>query len=167
MWALGHRQEQARVCCEIDPARLQPLTFVKEKIGVTVHDAVNHCKEMSDMSVQRIADFRQQLLAQKASLLTQIDNLRGNEGRVDASAEHFALEQDSSAQVSTERELELTLDARESAELALVDAALRRIEEGCYGLCLDCGARIPDARLNAAPEASRCITCQEKAENHR
>ncbi len=119
------------------------------------------------MNGQRRANFQQQLLAQRASLLAQIDNLRGSEGRIEASAERFAPAQDSSAQVSTERELELTLDARESAELGLVNAALRRIEEGSYGLCMDCGAKIPDARLNAAPEAARCIACQEKTEQSR
>lgn len=116
------------------------------------------------MTTQRTAPFKKQLLAQRASLLAQLSNLRDNEGRVEASAEHFAPAQDSTAQVSTARELELTLDARESIELDMVDAALHRIEDGSYGLCIDCGAEIPAARLHAAPEASRCIACQEKTE---
>lgn len=116
------------------------------------------------MTTQRTAPFKKQLLAQRASLLAQLSNLRDNEGRVEASAEHFAPAQDSTAQVSTAREMELTLDARESIELDMVDAALHRIEDGSYGLCIDCGAEIPAARLHAAPEASRCIACQEKTE---
>ena len=116
------------------------------------------------MTTQPTAPFKKQLLAQRASLLAQLSNLRDNEGRVEASAEHFAPAQDSTAQVSTAREMELTLDARESIELDMVDAALRRIEDGSYGLCIDCGAEIPAARLRAAPEASRCIACQEKTE---
>ena len=55
-------------------------------------------------------------------------------------------------------------DDRETAELSQVDAALRRIEAGVYGLCTDCGVAIPAARLHAAPEAMRCIACQQKAE---
>lgn len=116
------------------------------------------------MITQRTTPFKKQLLAQRASLLAQLSSLRDNEGRVEASAEHFAPAQDSTAQVSTARELELTLDARESIELDMVDAALRRIEDGSYGLCIDCGVEIPAARLHAAPEASRCIACQEKTE---
>jgi DnaK suppressor protein len=116
------------------------------------------------MTNQSTAPFKKQLLAQRAALLEQLRSLRDNEGRVEASAEHFAPAQDSTAQISTARELELTLDARESTELGLVDAALRRIENGSYGLCIDCGVKIPTARLHAAPEASRCIACQEKTE---
>jgi DnaK suppressor protein len=43
---------------------------------------------------------------------------------------------------------------------------LQRITEGSYGECLDCGAPIAEARLRAAPEAARCIACQEKREKH-
>ena len=85
------------------------------------------------MTNQSKAPFKKQLLAQRAALLEQLHSLRDNEGRVEASAEHFAPAQDSTAQISTARELELTLDARESTELGLVDAALRRIENGSYG----------------------------------
>lgn len=42
--------------------------------------------------------------------------------------------------------------------------ALRRIESGTYGLCVDCGKRIPPARLQVKPEATRCIACQEEHE---
>jgi 3-hydroxybutyryl-CoA dehydrogenase len=46
-------------------------------------------------------------------------------------------------------------------------AALARIHAGTYGQCTDCDATIPEARLNAAPEAARCMGCQEKTElNH-
>jgi DnaK suppressor protein len=38
------------------------------------------------------------------------------------------------------------------------------MEAGTYGLCIDCGTHIPAARLQVAPEAARCIPCQEKVE---
>ena len=44
------------------------------------------------------------------------------------------------------------------------DEALKRLDEGSYGECVDCGAHIAEARLHAAPEAARCIHCQEKLE---
>jgi DnaK suppressor protein len=40
--------------------------------------------------------------------------------------------------------------------------ALQRIQEGTYGTCVDCGAPIPEGRLEARPEASRCVSCQSK-----
>ncbi|QKO23121.1 TraR/DksA family transcriptional regulator [Rhodoferax sp. BAB1] len=121
------------------------------------------------MSTQITAPFKQQLLQQRSTLLAQLASLRGgNVGRAQASAEHFGgQKEDSRAQLETERELEFTLDARESAELDAVDAALKRIEAGTYGVCTDCGTDIPAARLHAAPETPRCIACQDKLEHSR
>lgn len=111
------------------------------------------------------AAFKEQLLAQRASLMAQLRDLRGGAvGRAQASAEHFGQKEDSTAQDSSARELEFALDAHDSEELDRLDAALRRIEDGSYGLCVNCGVGIPAARLHAAPDALRCIACQEKFE---
>ena len=118
------------------------------------------------MDRQLVSLFKKQLLAQRASLQIQIANLRGGTiSRAQASADHFGQPEDSRAQMVTERDLEFALDARETAELAAVDGALKRIEDGVYGLCADCGVVIPALRLHAAPEAARCIDCQERSEH--
>jgi DnaK suppressor protein len=110
--------------------------------------------------------FQKQLLAQRAALLKQMSEQRGGVvSRADVAAEHFEHPEDSPAQVSTERELEFALDERETAELAQIDEALQRIDGGTYGQCISCGVAIPAARLHAAPEASRCIVCQDKQEH--
>lgn len=49
-------------------------------------------------------------------------------------------------------------------ELTRIDGALRRLKEGRYGLCEDCGAEIGLQRLEVAPYAPCCIRCQEKRE---
>lgn len=41
-------------------------------------------------------------------------------------------------------------------------AALRRIDLGTYGTCVDCGGPVPEGRLEAKPEAARCVACQAK-----
>ena len=41
-------------------------------------------------------------------------------------------------------------------------AALARIEEHTYGQCTDCGHEIPEGRLDARPDAARCVACQAK-----
>jgi DnaK suppressor protein len=41
-------------------------------------------------------------------------------------------------------------------------AALTRIEENSYGRCVDCGGDIPEGRLDARPDAARCVGCQAK-----
>lgn len=111
------------------------------------------------------APFQALLLQQRASLLAQLATLRGGPiGRAQASAEHFADHEDSTAQTSTARDLELAMDDRETTELAAVEAALQRIETGTYGQCTRCGTDIPPERLRVAPQAPRCIACQELAE---
>ena len=43
-----------------------------------------------------------------------------------------------------------------------VTAALSRIDEASYGRCVDCGHEIPEGRLDARPDAARCVGCQSK-----
>lgn len=120
------------------------------------------------MTPQQANPYRHQLLAMRTTLLEQMSAQRGGVlGRAEAAADHFERREDSSAQVATERELEFAIGEREVDELATIDAALARIEAGTYGECTDCGVSIPAPRLQASPEATRCIPCQEKVEHHR
>lgn len=48
--------------------------------------------------------------------------------------------------------------------LRSIDRALDRISEGTYGACVECGSPIAPKRLEAMPDADRCITCQDTAE---
>jgi DnaK suppressor protein len=41
-------------------------------------------------------------------------------------------------------------------------AALARIDQNSYGRCIDCGNEIPEGRLDARPDAARCVGCQAK-----
>jgi RNA polymerase-binding transcription factor DksA len=50
--------------------------------------------------------------------------------------------------------------SRDLTELRALDAARGRMEEGSYGVCVDCGGEIEYERLKAAPAAFRCISCQ-------
>lgn len=49
-------------------------------------------------------------------------------------------------------------------ELADVSAALRRIENGTYGVCEECGEPIAEARLRALPATPFCTACQAERE---
>ena len=45
-----------------------------------------------------------------------------------------------------------------------VVAAIARLDAGTYGRCVECGADLPEERLEARPEAARCVTCQHDLE---
>ena len=49
-------------------------------------------------------------------------------------------------------------------DLKEIDRAIERASSGGYGVCLDCGGRIPEARLEFLPTAVRCARCQETAD---
>ncbi|MBD1546369.1 TraR/DksA family transcriptional regulator [Roseibium aggregatum] len=44
-------------------------------------------------------------------------------------------------------------------DLVRIEAALKRLEEGDYGYCLDCGEEIPEKRLEIDPAAALCVSC--------
>jgi DnaK suppressor protein len=64
------------------------------------------------------------------------------------------------------RELDTSVERRVRTELEEVEAALRRLDGGRYGLCEVCGQEIPAGRLEALPAARYCVTDQARAERH-
>ena len=56
---------------------------------------------------------------------------------------------------------------RDSDALLEIEAALRRLEGGTYGICVDCFTALPWARLDALPEAARCLRCEARHERAR
>src|SRR5438093_13578399 len=63
---------------------------------------------------------------------------------------------------NNEVHIQLKLKQTEAKILQAIDEALRRIEQGTYGICRDCGEPIASARLNAIPWARVCVSCKEK-----
>jgi len=54
--------------------------------------------------------------------------------------------------------------SRDLGELREVEAARRRIADGSFGTCVDCGGDVGLPRLQASPSAARCTPCQERHE---
>ena len=105
--------------------------------------------------------IRENLLARRAELTTRLEQITS-----DVRHEEEPLSADFAEQ-ATERENEEVMDALGSQarqELALISAALRRIEEDEYGECIECGKPIADQRLEALPFAETCINCAAMAE---
>lgn len=58
-------------------------------------------------------------------------------------------------------------DRRRATEIRRVTAALKRIDNGEYGICLDCGEEIARKRLEVDPATARCVGCAGRAERRR
>jgi DnaK suppressor protein len=61
-------------------------------------------------------------------------------------------------------EVDFALMEMKSETLRQIDVALRRLESGSYGLCVECGAEVSEARLKALPFALMCRDCQTAQE---
>lgn len=68
------------------------------------------------------------------------------------------------ASAEFERDFLLKIRGRERKLIKKVQEALARIEDGSYGICEDCGARISEKRLEARPVTTLCIKCKTKQE---
>jgi DnaK suppressor protein len=71
------------------------------------------------------------------------------------------------AQASERQDLSFLTRERVAERVNQLSAALRRLDEGHYGLCERCGGVIEPARLAALPEAMACRDCQEILERER
>lgn len=65
-----------------------------------------------------------------------------------------------------ERDLLLQLASGERDLLLKIDEALKRMEEGEYGFCVECKKKIGKTRLRAIPHTSHCLNCQEEEEKN-
>ena len=110
------------------------------------------------------AHFKQLLLDKERDLLSDIDRLT-TEARDARDAEvEDPIDEVNSSESRTAAFQESTIEMRTLQE---VRDALRRIEQGAYGICEDCGRPIEPARLEAVPWARYCRADQEKHDRER
>ena len=86
------------------------------------------------------------------------------DARTDSTLERDVLDQGESSEVNIQDEIEFALIQMKAETLDKIDAALRRLGEGTYGDCFECGDEIAEARLRALPFAVRCRDCEEARE---
>lgn len=92
--------------------------------------------------------------------------LQGDRPLEDRSAEYPRDPADAGSNLSETERVEAVLRVAKQ-QLAEVLDALQRIEAGGYGTCADCGKPVPEGRLEAKPEAARCVACQGKRDRQR
>ena len=109
------------------------------------------------MTKSELKKFQDALIARRSELEGLIRNREA--AAIETSAD--ALDQ---IQHMVERELALETLGRESTFLRETRAALRRVDAGTFGSCIDCEEEINPKRLAAVPWAARCIACQERVD---
>lgn len=113
------------------------------------------------MTKKDMEKYRRLLDEKKASLSAEIAKTRSAEEETTEEATQDIADK---AVSSYTREFLYSLTDGERSTLLQIDDALARIEEGTYGLCLNCGQLMTEKRLNAVPWAPYCLDCQELSE---
>jgi len=112
--------------------------------------------------------FRTLLLEERKRVAAAIQNIHDDhQGTISDETGEDAVYDNHLADTATEtydRELDYTLEENSEHVLADIDAALKRIEDGTYGICTNRGEQIPVERLEARPWATLCIECQRELE---
>ena len=120
------------------------------------------------MTKQQLKQFRELLLQERIKFASEIKSIaqeasknpREASGDLSSYTVHMA---DMSAD-TYERELAMNLVSTEQKVLYQIEDALKRIEEGTYGVCQQCAKPISLSRLRVVPYTSLCISCQRTKE---
>lgn len=116
------------------------------------------------MNAKKIQKFKEILLEEKQKtlegLLNENENYESLKEEVDGDIADVAFQ-------SYEKQLLIGLSQKEKQKLEAIDAALKRVEEGTYGVCVDCGCEVEEKRLMALPWALRCVKCMSKYEDEK
>ena len=115
------------------------------------------------MDVER---FKELLVEERRRVLDAIEYLhKENPGSIEEETEDET--QNTLAETATatlDREIDYTLEENSENVLKEIEQALKRIDEGTYGTCVNCGQPIAEERLAAIPWAMYCIDCKRLQE---
>ncbi len=106
----------------------------------------------------------EQIEVLKEDLMSELLRLERSMGLTEQASEVVELDQTAVGRLSRMDSLQSqsmakNLKEREAVKLALIVDALKRIEQGTYGLCVECGEPVSFGRLSVFPESSECSGC--------
>jgi DnaK suppressor protein len=124
---------------------------------------------MSSISKSEWTAYKERLLALRARLRGDVSQmaeaaLKTNRMQGSGDLSSMPIHMADLGSDNFEQEFTLSLMQTDEATLTQVEAALERVEEGNYGVCEECGIRIPKKRLEAIPYAVMCVRCASQTE---
>jgi DnaK suppressor protein len=108
---------------------------------------------------QRIEKLRHTLSQGRDNLCERLKTLRRHQNLEGVSSPGDVMDL---AKSLVDAETHASIIERAERQLAQINSALLRLDDGQYGICLDCGEEIPFERLKAIPSALYCIGCQSR-----
>ena len=120
-------------------------------------------KNKATANACRCNEFRKVLEDRRRKLVDDVQG-RIRDARTAGTNERQVLNQGEGSEPDIQDEIEFALIQMKAETLNKIDVALRRLENGTYGQCFECGDDIAKARLMAIPFAVRCRDCEEARE---
>ena len=114
-------------------------------------------REARRARARTVRRFRQILLNKYHGLVRAYNSAKGDTRRVTTDGTEDYIDY---AVSSYDRDFSLSLSEMERTQIRMIEDALRRIDRGEYGDCLQCGEPIPEKRLEVEPWARHCVRCQ-------
>ena len=116
-----------------------------------------------------LKDFKKIVLKKKEEILNDLkhisdDTLRKSQKEASGDISGYTYHMADVATDNYDREFSLGIASGERKMLYELDDAMKKIDEGIFGICEDCKSPIAKNRLKAVPYARLCVKCQEKKE---
>src|SRR6266567_678048 len=113
----------------------------------------------------RYAELKDILEERRREIMSEVqERMRDVRSEGAGSTVQGVLDAAESSEADIQDEIEFALIQMKAETLNKIDEALRRLEEGTYGYCFECGEEVSERRLRALPFAVRCKDCEEARE---
>lgn len=127
---------------------------------------------MKKMTKQEMKKYKELLIKERETLSNELNSLTKdsiNKSQRDASGDlsSYAYHMADMATDNYDRDFSMGIATEEQKRLFAIEEAMKRIEEGSFGNCLQCGKRILRKRLDAIPYTELCLECQKSKEKKR
>ena len=148
----------AAIQSHIIPASTKTLAGLDEPDTVRLKKLSPNRKKMNSRQLARIRALLKKKQRQISDhMQTELSELEAPERSHSGDLEEIASDTDGAESLCEIMDIE-------ASQIGQIQTALKKIEEGTYGVCEDCGGDIAKARIEALPFASQCIECKRKAE---
>jgi DnaK suppressor protein len=117
------------------------------------------------MARDRYAELKRILEERRREIMNEVqDKIRDVRTEGANSTTHGVLDAAETSEADIQDDIEFALIQMKAETLNKIEEALRRLEEGTFGYCFECGEEISERRLRALPFALRCKDCEEARE---
>ena len=117
------------------------------------------------MNRERYAELKRILEERRREIMNQVqDKIRDVRAEGSNSPTHGVLDAAETSEADIQDDIEFALIQMKAETLHKIEEALRRLDEGTFGYCYECGEEISGRRLRALPFAVRCKDCEEARE---